>query len=676
MHEPLRSLADTNENNRPVEDWLEIYRSAIEYVDEGITVYDRDLKLLAWNQRFFSLLEIPLDHAYVGSPFEECVRDVAMRGEYGEGAIDELVRERVDLAYQFVPHCFERERPNGMVLEIRGNPIPGVGFVTVYKDITERKRAEKALQESIELLETRVEERTGELKQTLEALSQREQWTRLVADAVPALIGYVDSGRVCRFFNKRFEEWLGLTADQIMGKQVWEALPNELYKGHENDMNLALSGQTLSREFALKKPDGTTIECNANYLPHMDTDGGVLGYFILSYDVTEQRQTETILRQIQKMEAVGELTGGIAHDFNNLLTIIVGNLALAEEEDALDDDARDMVDAALDSARKGAALVKRLLAFSRKSPLKSTTYDPKQVVSGMAELLRRTLGPSIEIDIHLEGETWTVQSDQSELESAILNMAINSRDAMMDGGTLTISVKGETVKRKTKAGEIPAGDYVLISVSDNGVGMSERVSSRVFEPFFTTKKVGRGTGLGLSMVYGFVRRSGGHVSINSKSQQGTTIACHLPRWKQGAPMSEEFAETGKSAPRGNETVLVVDDEAAVRAFATKVLTGLGYQVVESEDAVRAQTLLENSDAIDLVVTDIEMPGSINGLELARIINCQWPHIKVVLMSGYPDRAMNDLSSRVSDYTLPPLLSKPFEKPDLAQSVRKALDDRA
>ncbi len=675
MRDPAPIIEPPREQDRPVEDWLALYRSAIEYVDEGITVYDRDLNLLAWNKRFFSLLDISLACAYVGSPFEDCVRDVALRGEYGEGNIDDLVRERVDLAYQFVPHCFERVRPDGTVLEIRGNPIPGVGFVTVYKDVTERTRSKAALQESIELLESRVEERTAELKQTLEALSQREQWTRLVADAVPALIGYVDKDRICRFFNKRFEEWLGLTSDQIMGKQVWEALPNELYNGHKKDMELALSGQTLSREFTLKIPNGTTIDCAANYIPHVANDGSVLGYFILSYDVTEQKQTETILRQIQKMEAVGELTGGIAHDFNNLLTIIVGNLALAEEDENLDDESKDMVDAALDSARKGATLVKRLLSFSRKSPLKSTAYDPKQVVSGMAELLRRTLGPAIEIVIHLEGDTWFVRSDPSELESTILNMAINSRDAMLDGGILQISVKGETIKRQAKAGEVPAGDYVVISVSDNGIGMPDKVASRVFEPFFTTKKAGRGTGLGLSMVYGFVRRSDGHISLDSKNMHGTTIACHLPRWHQSEPVSETADKQEQVPPRGSETVLVVDDQAAVRAFTTKVLTRLGYQVVESEDAQSAQEILTNSDAVDLVVTDIEMPGSINGLELARIIEEKWPSVKLLLMSGYPDRAINELARSGKHYKMLSLLSKPFEKPELARSVRKALDEQ-
>ena len=654
------------------DDWVAVFKTAVEHMDEGFTIFDRDLRMLAWNDRFFSLLDLSRDLAYVGAPFEDFMRFNAERGEFGPGDPELMIQDRVERARKFLPHCMERVRPDGTVLEIRGNPIPGMGFVTVYKDITEQKRAEAALKESVDTLEARVRERTVELRDALETLRQSEQWIRLVADAVPALIGYVDAKHVYRFCNKHYQDWYGHAPETMIGRSVRDVFGGEAYEGQEADLGTALSGAAVSSEFSLRTHSGPKIECVVTYLPDTSDQGEVLGCFVLGQDITERKRAEAILRRVQKMDAVGQLTGGIAHDFNNLLTIIAGNLALVEEKENLDDGVRPMVSAALDSARRGAALVKRLLAYSRKTPLKSSLYDPKQVVSSMSELLRRTLGAAIEIEIRLGGETWPVRSDPSELESAILNMAVNSRDAMPDGGKLTVSVEGVRFDQGHAASRdsAPPGDFVVVSVTDEGCGMPPDIVERAFEPFFTSKRVGSGTGLGLSMVYGFARRSGGHATIDSTVGQSTTIRLYLPRCLDCSSASEPSAGKHGTVPTGSERILLVEDEDAVRDFVATVLRGLGYDVVEAENGRLALAVMRSRERFDLVLTDIEMPGGMSGLDLVEAIERTWPSQKTLLMSGYPDKAWN-LSSRGSRET--ELILKPFEKEELARTVRGVLD---
>jgi len=655
-------LSDTSE-------WAERLRAALEYIDEGFTIIDEDLILRAWNKRVETLLGFPDGTITEGTSLGDLISYNAERGEYGPGDPVEQTRERLELAAQFEPHKLVRERPDGTILEVRGNPVPGVGFVTIYKDITEQKNAEEALKESVDTLEARVEERTQELKEALESLSQSEQWLRMIADAVPVLIGYVDSNKTYRFANRMYEDWFGFTNEQVIGSRVWDVLGGELYPGHESDLNAVLSGKSVTSDFNLETPDGRSIVNELTYLPHFGDDGEVQGYFVLGQDVTERRQADVIIRQVQKMEAVGQLTGGIAHDFNNLLTIIIGNLALLEDRDDMAEDVADVTDAALSSARRGAGLVKRLLAFSRQKALHSDVYDPKRTIAGMSDLLQRTLGSSIEVEIRLDGENWSITSDPNELESAVLNLAINSRDAMPDGGQLIVAVKGQKVGRNPH--KVPAGDYVLISVTDNGCGMPFEIAERAFEPFFTSKKMSQGSGLGLSMVYGFARRSNGYAAIDSKEGRGTTIILYLPRHlSDGENSNEKVDPRTYDVPRGSENILLVEDETEVRAYVRRTLVSLGYRIIETANSQEALSQLESGQDIDLVLTDVEMPGRMNGIDLVLEVRNRWPGIKTLIMSGYPDKALgrDDVYLDEGD-----LLSKPFEKAELAQYVRNAID---
>jgi PAS domain S-box-containing protein len=661
-----------------------LIETAFDHLDDGFSVFDGDLCLVAWNRRFFELVDVPVEgFARVGTPFEAFMRFNAERGEYGPGDVDVQVAERVARARAFVSHCFERERPTGQILEIRGNPLPGGGFVTVYKDITDQRRAERALKESHEQLENRVAQRTAELqalnerlieemaerKRAHEALREREEWIRLIADTVPALIGYVDSDRRYRFANRQYESWFGLGPEDIIGRPVEEVLGAEQYRNHRRYVEAALAGQRANWEFPFVTPDGRRIQTAASFIPHVDENGSVLGYVVLGQDVTDQRQAEAVMRQAQKMEAIGQLTGGLSHDFNNLLTIIIGNLGVLAEQVGDDSTVRSLLDPALGAARRGAGLVKRLLAFARRQPLQPRVVDVERLVGGMTELLDRALGGAIEIAFDLKGESWPVRADPHQLENAILNLAINARDAMPEGGRVVIATANRCLESEAAARHPDAtpGDHVVVSVADNGTGMAPEVVERAFEPFYTTKAHGGGSGLGLSMVYGFIRQSDGHVEIDSAPGAGTTVRLYLPR-ATDVHAAEGEPATVADIPGGDERILVVEDDEEVRQVTVIALDALGYRVQEAADGAAALALLEDISAVDLIVTDVEMPGPLDGVELAAEVRARRGRTPVLYVSGYSDKMA---PGRTADGGL--CLAKPFGKGELARAVREVLD---
>ena len=395
----------------------------------------------------------------------------------------------------------------------------------------------------------------------------------------------------------------------------------------------------------------------------------------LRQEIAERGKAEEQLRQSQKMEAVGQLTGGVAHDFNNLLQIVTGNLETILRN--LPEDAarlRRAGDNALNGAKRAATLTQRLLAFSRQQPLSPQSISLNQLVSGMTDLLNRALGETIELESVLAGGLWRTEVDPNQLESAILNLAVNARDAMPDGGKLTIETANtrldEVYSRQTA--EVIPGQYVVICVSDTGSGMTPETAKRAFEPFFTTKDVGRGTGLGLSQVYGFVKQSGGHVKIYSEPGHGTTVKIYLPRLL-GA-VEEEETPREQIAPEGThaETILVIEDDDDVRAYSVEVLRELGYRVLEAHDGASALRLLERQDegAISLLFTDVVLPGGATGREVAEAARKIAPGLKVLFTTGYARDAI------VHQGRLDPgvdLITKPFTFADLAGKVRDVLD---
>lgn len=662
--------------------------ASLDYLNEAISIVDQDLRVQVWNRRFVELLAFPPEFLREGLPLAELFRYNAQRGEYGPGDPEAQVAERVRLARLALAHCFERTRPDGTVLEIRGEPIAGGGFITIYEDITARKRAEAELRESHEQLEARVRERTAELlalnaqlAQEIEerqrfavALRESENRIRLITDTVPVLIGYLDADQRYQFVNQKYAEWFGVPAETFLGHRFGERLEPALARRLQSQVDAALSGQSTHAEFELITPVGR-MYVRAYFIPHLPPHleseaARAVGCFVLTEDLTEYRQAQMALNQAQKLKAVGQLTGGVAHDFNNLLTIILGNLAMLEEGLRDNPELYKSAHTAMNAARRGADLTRRLLAFSRQQALQPRLLAPGQQLREIVELLRRTLGASIELETVADPVVWNIRVDPGQLTNAVLNLAINARDAMAGRGRLRIEAGNATLDAAYAARypDVMPGDYVRLTVADTGCGMTPEVMEQAFEPFFTTKELGAGTGLGLSMVYGFVKQSGGHVRIRSQVGAGTTVELYLPRHTLKGRETVSAAEPAldESRLRGRETVLLVEDDPDIRDFVARALTGLGYSVREAANGREALALLATDGPLDLLLSDMTMPGGIGGYDLMMAVRRQRPGLRVLLMSGFTDMA-GQLPADCA------LLEKPFQKLDLARAVRLTLD---
>jgi nitrogen-specific signal transduction histidine kinase/CheY-like chemotaxis protein len=392
-------------------------------------------------------------------------------------------------------------------------------------------------------------------------------------------------------------------------------------------------------------------------------------------DMTSQRLLEQQLRQSQKMEAVGQLTGGLAHDFNNLLTGIMGSLEMLRlrvNQGRFSEMDR-YLDAAHGASNRAAALTHRLLAFSRRQTLEPSSTDVNRLVAGMLQLIRSTIGPAILVQVHNAADLWLTQVDPNQLENALLNLCINARDAMANGGTLTIRTGNCTLAASVAVEhDLPVGDYLTLSVSDTGIGMSSDVIAHAFDPFFTTKPTGQGTGLGLSMIYGFVRQSGGSVQIDSEPDVGTTMTLYLPKAKAETAASHEVpAPLPPSAAGQGETVLVIDDEPAVRMLIIEVLEDLGYTALQAADGASGLQVLQSNQQIDLLVTDVGLPGGINGRQVADAGRSLRPDLKVLFITGYVHDAT------LWEEQLEPgmhLLTKPFSMSELTQRIKRVITE--
>ena len=393
----------------------------------------------------------------------------------------------------------------------------------------------------------------------------------------------------------------------------------------------------------------------------------------LQAQIEQREKAEEALRQSQKMEAIGHLTGGIAHDFNNILQIITGNLDLVTAAVRDNDRASQRLQNALLAAERAARLTQQLLAFARRQPLQPQVLNAGRRMSEVADLLRRTLRGNIEVECVGAGGLWNVQADFAQLENAILNLALNARDAMPEGGKLTIETANVFLDDAyaSRHGDVQPGQYVMIAVTDTGCGMSVEQMERAFEPFYTTKPEGQGTGLGLSQVYGFVKQSGGHVKIYSEVGHGTSVKIYLPRVRQSEVQTDRAAPEQAAAHSG-ECVLVVEDDAAVRAAAVELLGELGYRVLEAEDGSSALAILDSGVPIDLLFTDVVMPGPVSGREVAQKAAADRPEIAVLFTSGYTENAIIH-HGRLDEGVF--LLSKPYRKEDLARKIRSVLAER-
>ena len=658
----------------------ELLQAGLDRLDQGLTVIDGSLRFVAWNKAFLRLLDFPESMAFVGATFESFMRYNAERGEYGPGDVQALVEERMRLARSFTPHYTERDRPGGQILAVRGEPLPHNGFVTLYTDITASRRYEQQIQQQNTELEHRVAKRTTELKASNQrllvaddanqrittALRRSEENMRLITDTVPALIAYFDSQEIYSYVNKGYADWFNCAKEDLLGRSILDVVGDEVYTDIARYVHQALQGQPVSYEYAMHHPGGRLVYARSELVPELDAQGRVAGCFVLSVNITDLKNAQAALVHAQKMEAVGQLTGGLAHDFNNLLTVVIGNLVTLRERYPDDPDIGEYVVPALKASRRGASLIKRLLTFARKQPLTPRPVNIEELLHETLILLKRTLPAHITVTTTPMDEPLHAMTDAQQLENAVLNLALNARDAMPDGGTLTIQASRICLDAARVADfDVPPGCYVALSVSDTGTGMDAATQARASEPFFTTKRFGSGSGLGLSMVYGFAKQSGGGIRIQSSLGEGCVVTLVLPclnNRPEAEPASapHRLSRTGMARP----LVLLVEDDPDVRRVIRLQLVALGYPVIEADHAADALLLLASVPTVGILISDMVMPGGMDGRTLCLEARQSAPHVKSLLISGYADQ----YAAPPDSAPFPQLLKKPFTSHELQHAL--------
>lgn len=638
------------ERTRELRQNEERFRDFVESSSDWIWEMDEQLRFTHIAKGRRSSGEID-PNIYIGKTRQESTSENTNSGKWLQH-LDDLENHR-----PFRDFAFELKRPEGnrVAIRINGKPVfdrDGVfrGYRGTGSDITEQKRDEE------------------QLRVLAERLALATKSARIgIWDWDIATDTLVWDERMYALFDVRAESFG--TALEVWEKGVH---PEDLARVRE-EISTAIAGAgEFHTRFRAVWPDGTIRHIEGHGLVQRAADGAAQRMTGVNRDITERVETERQLQQAQKMEAIGHLTGGIAHDFNNLLTAVLGNLEFLMEHTEGDREAYRLADTAFRAALRGAELTQRLLAFSRKQSLRPEAAGVNGLVSGVTELIQRTLGEDIWIETVLADDLRQAMVDRSQLENALLNLAINARDAMPDGGKLTIETSNTPLDQDyaNEHENVVPGQYVMVAVSDNGAGMPLEAIEQAFEPFYTTKEVGKGSGLGLSMVYGFVRQSGGHIKIYSEVGKGTTVKLYLPR-ATGAGRGARVAKARENGqPGGDESILVVEDNPDVRAYVVIALARLGYRVMEAEDGPAALAMFENIPRVDLLLTDVVLPRGMNGRQVADEVQKRRSGVKVLFTSGYPKSAILH-NGRLDENT--ELLTKPYSRETLARKVRAVLD---
>jgi PAS domain S-box-containing protein len=522
-------------------------------------------------------------------------------------------------------------------------------------------------------------EANATLIESVGQLHSREELVTNLIEAMPAGLAILDLDMRYLAVSQRFRDDYRLGDQLLIGRSHYEVFP-ETPSHWRAAHRRCLAGATERCEIeSFERHDGTVDWLRWEIRPWNDATGAIGGITLFTEVITARKLAEDALmvrerqlRQAQKMEAVGQLTGGIAHDFNNLLGVIIGNAENLLEGAHLEPDQGDMAKEILNTAVYGADLTRRLLSFARLQPLQPQPIDLNEVVSSLAPMLSRTLGETIRITTRLASPCWLALADRSQVSDALLNLAINARDAMPNGGHLVIEVANLGLDAHGAAAglELTPGDYVMVSVADSGIGMSAEVIERATEPFFTTKDVGKGSGLGLSMVHGFARQSGGHLRFESRQGVGTTMYLYLPRAVDSVAVKAGEAAPREEVPGGYETILLVDDNALMRNTTRRQLAAMGYQVITADTGPAALAIINTGVRIDLLFTDVVMPEGMSGFELAMAARRIRPDLRVLYTTGFADEGFPAGLGKVR------MLRKPYVRAQLAEGVRDALEAAA
>jgi PAS domain S-box-containing protein len=585
-----------------------------------------------------------------------------------------LVLEDIDRETRFTPSAMLREHKvrSGMTVVIPGHPRPFGTLGAYSKELRGFTSDEIGFMQAVAyVLSTAIAHRQA----YQERLAREMEMDLILNTSVDGIIVTNSDGKIVRF-SVGAEKIFGYRAEEVLGRRLDMLLPERFHARHAGHMRAFATDARQSRMMGAtdapifgRRKDGTEFPAETT-IAKFDV-GGRLFFTANLRDITIRLRQEEMLRQAQKMEAVGQLTGGIAHDFNNLLTVILGSAETLTEALAADPKLKRVAEMAGSAARRAADLTRNLLAFSRRQKLEAKVTDINDLLSRLEGLLRRSLGEHVAIELARGAGLWTVAADPAQLESAILNLGLNARDAMPGGGTLTIetaNVELDADYARQNQGAAP-GPYVMIAVSDTGEGMTPEVAAKAFDPFFTTKEVDKGTGLGLSMVHGFVKQSNGHVKLYSEVGHGTTVKLYLPRSSRAETPSVVPGDPTE-ARGGGETILMVEDNDLVRAHVESMLKSLGYRVLSAGNGPEALEILRQDQAVDLLFTDVIMPGGMTGLQLADAARRLRPALKVLYTSGYAESAIGN-HGRLGEAV--DLLSKPYQQRDLAAKLRKVIE---